>query len=135
MVEEHFDFLVERGFRLTDVDYSTWTISVTYGSATSAVQVSKSNEFIRSEVHLVRLVDGKLPPYPIWVTEARIDWTLLDNVLEARAPGLLERSLKLTGSSRPTWSSNSGFGPRRSVLWLLSSLMVTSRALMKLPSW
>jgi hypothetical protein len=39
-------------------------------------------------VNLIRLVDGEVPPYPIWITEEVLNWTLLDNVIEARRPDL-----------------------------------------------
>jgi hypothetical protein len=42
-------------------------------------------------MHLIRLVDGQVPAYPIWVTSDQINWTLLDNVLKARSPDLLQR--------------------------------------------
>ena len=38
---------------------------------------------------LIRLVDGEVPAYPVWITEERIDWVLLDNVVEVRRPDLL----------------------------------------------
>ena len=53
-------------------------------SATNAVRVTKSFEFQRAEVELIRLVDGHIPP----PGRDRIHYfALLDNVVEARAPG------------------------------------------------
>jgi hypothetical protein len=97
-VEPHFGFLRDAGFSRVEADDSSfWSLWVQYASPTAAVRISKSNEFIRAEVQLIRLVDGHVPPYPIWITSERIDWTLLDNVLEARYPGLQAESRRLTG--------------------------------------
>ena len=97
-VEPHFGFLVQSGFDKVDVDDSSfWSLWVQYRSATAAIRVSKSNEFIRSEVHLIRLVDGEVPAYPIWIADERIDWTLLDTVMEARRPDLVDEATKQTG--------------------------------------
>jgi len=91
-------FLIGHGFtRVTKDDSSFWSLWVQYASNNAAVRISKSNEFRRSEVQLIRLVDGEVPPYPIWITPDRIDWTLLDNVLEARRPDLMEAALPMTG--------------------------------------
>lgn len=97
-VDLHFGFLTDMGFAHRDVDDSSfWSIWVQYRSATSAVRISKSNEFARSEVQLIRLVNGQVPAYPIWITDDRIDWTLLDNVIESREPNLMSEVSKLTG--------------------------------------
>lgn len=97
-VEPHFGFLAQSGFGGVEVDDSSfWSLWVQYRSEASAVRISKSNEFIRSEVHLIRLVDGEVPPCPIWITDDRIDWTVLDNVVEARRPDLLDEVAKQTG--------------------------------------
>jgi len=50
---------------------------------------------------LIRLVSGQVPPYPIWITDDRIDWTLLDNVVEARAPDLMDEVRKQAGLKAP----------------------------------
>ena len=42
-----------------------------------------------------------MPPYPIWITDDRIDWTLLDNVVEARAPDLMDEVRKQAGLKAP----------------------------------
>jgi hypothetical protein len=97
-VEPHFGFLADIGFASREVDDSSfWSVWVQYRSETSAVRISKSNEFVRSEVHLIRLVDAQVPPYPIWITDDRIDWVLLDNVVEARSPELMNELRKQTG--------------------------------------
>jgi hypothetical protein len=97
-VEPHFGFLRSLGFGNVDTDDSSfWSIWVQYRSENSAVRISKSNEFVRAEVALIRLVDGEVPPDPIWITDARIDWTLLDNVVEVRVPELMSDVGKQTG--------------------------------------
>lgn len=97
-VEPHFGFLYDHGFTTVDVDDSSfWSLWVQYRSGTVAVRISKSNETTRAEVQLIRLVDGEVPAYPIWITEERLDWTLLDNVVEARQPHLREDAAKLSG--------------------------------------
>lgn len=89
-VDEHFGFVIRMGFTHVDVDDSSfWSIWTQYRSESAAIRISRSNEFTRSEVHLIRLVDGEVPPYPIWITDERIDWALLDTVVEARQPSLL----------------------------------------------
>jgi hypothetical protein len=91
-VSSHFAFLEGHGFRLSATDDSSaWETWVQYTSAVSAVRVTRSNEFVRAEVHLIRLVDGQVPVYPIWITSEPVNWALLDNVLEARTPELLEQ--------------------------------------------
>ena len=101
-VQPHFAFLEGYGFRITASDASSpWETSVTYKSSTGGVKVTNSNEFFRAEVNLIRLVDGHVPPYPIWITDEPINWALLDNVLEVRSPERLEpaRSLKGLGKA------------------------------------
>ncbi len=97
-VEPHFEFLHPLGFTDVDVDDSSfWSTWVQYRSATAAIRICKSNEFVRAEVYLIRLVNGEAPPYPIWITDDRIDWALLDNVVEARDPDLMSDVKKQTG--------------------------------------
>ena len=97
-VAPHFGFLVEHGLDAVDVDdTSVWSLWVQYRSSTSAVRISKSREFIRVEVQLIRLVDEMVPAYPIWITDDRIDWTLLDSVVLARQPVLQDEMQKQSG--------------------------------------
>lgn len=112
-VEPHFGFLTQLGFGKVDVDDSSfWSLWVQYRSETSAIRISKSNEFIRSEVHLIRLVDGEVPAYPIWITDDRIDWTLLDNVVVARRPDLADEVAKQTGLADKELDQQLGFWAR-----------------------
>ena len=97
-VEPHFGFLSCLGFTTIDVDDSSfWSTWVQYRSDTSAIRIELSREFVRSEVHLIRLVSGEVPPYPIWITDDRIDWALLDNVVEVRQPSLMTDVRKQRG--------------------------------------
>ncbi len=38
-----------------------------------------------------------MPAYPIWITEDRIDWVLLDNVVAVRRPDLLAEATRQSG--------------------------------------
>jgi hypothetical protein len=70
-VARHFGFLTRHGFVLTDVAPSTsWEVRVAYRSPRSALAVIRSNEFLRVEMQLMRLVDGELPAYPIFVVDS-----------------------------------------------------------------
>jgi hypothetical protein len=70
-VRRHFDFLTEYGFTLTDVEGEHWwKVAVTYRSARSAVEVALSFEYVRVDLTLLRLVDGELPAYPIFVVDS-----------------------------------------------------------------
>ena len=101
MVEPHFGFLAEHGFRVTGADDSTWwETSLTYTSPVAGIKVARSQEFDRSEVNLIRLVDGTIPPYPIWVTADRRDWALLDMALKARSPEKHAEAMRMTGLSK-----------------------------------
>ena len=77
-VEPHFGFVVDFGFGAVDVDDSSfWSMWVQYRSENSAIRISKSNEFNRCEVELIRLVNGLL--LRSWTTwwrlGGRISWT------------------------------------------------------------
>lgn len=88
-VERHFGFVDAFGLRsLGAEERSQWETSVVYKSHQVALKISLSREFNRAEVNLIRLVDDEVPPYPIWITEEVLNWTLLDNVIEARRPDL-----------------------------------------------
>jgi hypothetical protein len=84
-VRVHFDFLVDSGFRFDHVDHSTWATTASYLSPTLGVEVTRSVEFNRVELTLLRLVHGQPPELEIWVTDRPIDRALFDNVLVARA--------------------------------------------------
>jgi hypothetical protein len=90
-VRAQFDFLLEHGFRFDHVDHGTWATTAVYVSPTLGLEVTRSVEFSRVEISLLRLVDGKLPEQEVWLTDRPLDRTLFDNVLEARAPNLLEQ--------------------------------------------
>jgi hypothetical protein len=89
LVRPYFDFLKEYGFlRATQFDRSDfWETSVVYASAHHAVRVTRSVEFSRVEVEIVRLQDGAFPSPTVFYDEAApFDRTLLDDVVLARAP-------------------------------------------------
>jgi len=98
-VREHFDFLVEHGFRFDHVEASTWATTAVYLSSVLGLEVTRSVEFERVEIELVRLTDGALPEHEVWVTDNPLNRILFDNVLIARAPELDEASRTLKGLS------------------------------------
>lgn len=88
----HFGFLDAHSFRTSGVEeVSAWETTVMYKTSHAAVQIAVSREFARAEIHLIRLVDGEVPQASIWITEEVQHWAMLDNVIEARRPELLER--------------------------------------------
>lgn len=89
-VSAHFDFLVDHGFRFDRVDHSFWATTAIYVSSTLGLEVTRSTEFNRVEITLLRLVDGRPPKPEIWVTDRPIHRMLFDNVLVARAPNVAE---------------------------------------------
>jgi hypothetical protein len=99
-VSEHFDFLVEHGFRFDHVEASPWATTARYLSPTLGLEITRSVEFDRVEIELVRLVGGELPEYEVWVTDSPRNRVLFDNVLIARAPELDEASQALGGLSK-----------------------------------
>jgi len=112
-VEPRFGFMSRHGFTTIHVDDSSfWSTWVQYASDTSAIRVELSREFVRSEVHLIRLVNGEVPPYPIWITDDRIDWALLDTVVEVRQPGLMTDVRKQTGLTSDELDSQLWFWAR-----------------------
>jgi hypothetical protein len=85
-VRRHFDFLTEYGFRFDGVDDDWWATSAVYLSGALGVEVTRSVEFDRVEITLLRLGEGQPPEPEVWVTDSPINGVLFDNVLEARAP-------------------------------------------------
>ncbi len=81
------------GFRITSADASSvWVTRVIYQSDVAAVAVERSVEFDRVEVSVIRLVDGQLPEYPIFIVpDTIINQTLLDNMLLLRNPDQFEQ--------------------------------------------
>jgi hypothetical protein len=89
LVGRHFDFLPEFGFRLCQVEEKWWATTAVYRSDQLGLEVTRSVEFGRVELTLLRLVDGELPEVKVWVSEAPLNRVLFDNVLEARNPQVL----------------------------------------------
>ena len=89
LVGRHFTFLGEVGFRLDHIEEKWWATSAVYRSDALGLEVTRSVEFGRVELTLLRLVDGELPEVEVWVSEAPLNRVLFDNVLEARQPELL----------------------------------------------
>jgi hypothetical protein len=98
-VREHFDFLVDHGFRFVHVEEKWWATTARYLSPTLGLEVTRSVEFDRVEIELVRLVAGEIPEYDVWVTDSPRNRVLFDNVLIARAAEVDEASRALSGVS------------------------------------
>jgi hypothetical protein len=98
-VKNHFDFLTDYGFRFDHVEDEWWATTAVYLSAALGVEVTRSVEFDRVEINLLRLVERQAPEQEVWVTYRPINRVLLDNVLEARSCELLGQIP--TGLSRP----------------------------------
>lgn len=99
-VDAHFGYLrTTYGFRITSVDASSaWVTRLVYQSDVAAVAVDRSFEFGRVEVSVIRLVDGKLPEYPVFILpETVINQTLLDNILIIRNSDRFNQLCELKG--------------------------------------
>lgn len=99
-VPTHFNFLeTTYGFHFAEVDgASWWQTTFRYDSPALAVRIDKSVEFERVEVWLIRLVDGCVPEYPIFINpDTPINYVILDRVLENCAPQEAERLANLRG--------------------------------------
>ena len=102
-VEQHFGFLTDHGFRLEPAFGDQWSTSARLVAEKNAVDVVFNLEFGRCEVQLIRLVDGAVPEYPIWITDdTPINYVLLDDVLTARDPTRLSESRGLYGLGEKT---------------------------------
>jgi len=99
-VADHFGFLeTTYGFHFASVDRASWwQTTVRYDAPTLAVRIDKSVEFERVKVWLIRLVDGRLPEYPIFINpDTPINYVILDRVLQNRAPHEAERLANMRG--------------------------------------
>jgi hypothetical protein len=90
-VKRHFDFLTAFEFRFDHVEDKWWATTAVYLSAALGVEVTRSVEFDRVEITLLRLVEGEAPEAEVWVTDRPINRVLFDNVLEARGSELLRQ--------------------------------------------
>jgi hypothetical protein len=87
-VKKHFDFLTDYGFRFDHMEDKWWATTAVYLSAALGVEVTRSVEFDRVEISLLRLVEGQAPEVEVWVTDRPLNRVLFDNVLEARGSDL-----------------------------------------------
>lgn len=103
LVDPHFAFL-RTDFQSVITEHSDehwWYSRIVYQNATTAVEIVYSVEFECVEVLLVRLVDGKRPPYPVFISEQPLlHHFMLDSLLELRAPQSV-RAIKLHVSLDP----------------------------------
>ena len=101
-VNTHFAYLQTiYNFHITQVDASSaWRRRITYQTATVGVYVDCNFEVERVEVSLVRLLNGSLPQYPIFILPDTILYEFLhDDLLAIRAPQLLPELQTLEGLS------------------------------------
>ncbi|HEU5440706.1 MAG TPA: hypothetical protein VFU88_15575 [Ktedonobacterales bacterium] len=101
-VAAHFGYLeTTYGFHGAAADASSvWETYVRYESSLLAITVTRSVEFDRVEVWLIRLVDGCVPEYPIFINpDTPINYVILDKVLMERAPQEAVRLRDLKGLS------------------------------------
>jgi hypothetical protein len=99
-VDVHFGYLrATYGFRITSADASSfWVTRVVYQTDVAAVAVDRSIEFERVEVSVMRLVDERLPEYPVFILpDTVINQTLFDSILMIRNPDLLDQLRGLQG--------------------------------------
>ena len=76
-----------------------WCTTARYLSPKLGLEVTRSDEFNRVELELLRLVDGELPEVDVWLPEGALNRVLFDNVLIVRAPELDEAARDLKGLS------------------------------------
>ena len=95
---EAFEQLARQEFSYLESDFGfhapirgkpiTWTpVILSYRNSTTGVDVAYSEEFVRCDVALVRLVAGAPPPHPVFVSDVPVlDHFNLDQLLLLRAP-------------------------------------------------
>ena len=88
-VASHFGYLeTEYGFHLAEANAkSGWETFVRYESSFLAVKVARSVEFNSAELWLIRLVNGRVPEYPVFIyPDTPINYVMLDTVVSRRSP-------------------------------------------------
>lgn len=86
MVAPHLEFLVEKGFRALLVrdepNLAAWGPRVRYVDAMVGVELHCSLEFDCVDTSIIRLVDGEVPAYPVFINDGDdIRWFHLDGLL------------------------------------------------------
>src|SRR4051794_28894684 len=102
MTKPHFEFLMERGFDPVPVQadraHAVWGPRVRYLSSSMGVQLHCSVEFNRVDTSIIRLVDARVPPYPIFIKDGdEVYWFHLDGLLAFCDPERATRSRDLRG--------------------------------------
>lgn len=96
----HFAYLPGHGFRLHEAESGGWEDRATFISDQAAVAVIRSREFVRVEVQLMRLVDGALPTYPVFVVDnVAVNTFYLDDLLALRMPDGADEAARQRGLS------------------------------------
>lgn len=97
LVRERFAFLTELfAMRRIKVEKSARGEAVTYRNTTTGVRITFEPMDGGIFVYVIRLRDGKVPPYPIFIKEDTVlDWFRIQEITSVREPSLqLVRSLK-----------------------------------------
>jgi hypothetical protein len=114
MTHPHFEFLVEWGFRpvpvRVDPAVAAWGPRVQYLSDSMGVQLHCSLEFDRVETSIIRLVEGRVPPYPIFIKDGdEVYWFRLDGLLALYDPERGTECATLAGLDEDALQRQLGF--------------------------
>lgn len=92
LVSVPFGYLTrDFGCKVVGREDNSWVTKLIYQNETTGVEVTYSIEFDRAEVSLVRLIKGRRPAYPIFISEQeQLHHYLLDSLLLLRAPEALD---------------------------------------------
>lgn len=88
LIRSIFKFLEENfGCIITEVKHEFYGTFVTYRNPTTFVEVSIEPREGGVFVHVGRLIDGKIPEYPIHIEpDTKLDAFYLDDIIDLRAP-------------------------------------------------
>jgi hypothetical protein len=102
LVDQYFHFLRDRGFTLVEVadepHPAAWGPRVRYVGERIGVQVHWSGEFVCVDTYVIRLDNGRVPEYPIFIHDGDpISWFHLGMILDTVSPERYEQARALTG--------------------------------------
>ena len=92
-----FSFLIEDfNFREESLELDNWGIRLLFCNSTTGVRISYEPREGGISVMLIRLVDGKLPDYPIFIDEDTVlNYFDLQDLLSVRIPCVKENNLEI----------------------------------------
>jgi hypothetical protein len=87
---KEFGFLTtDHGFKVATIDKDNYGCYITYSNDVVAVKVSYEIKDGGLFVMLCRMVNGKLPPYPIFISsEMTLNWFDLEDVVGLKNPSI-----------------------------------------------